>query len=38
MQLRVAGLGGLSNERSGMLRPTCFEIVPRDRTEFETYT
>ena len=25
-------------KRSGMLRPTCCEIVPRDRTAFETYT
>jgi hypothetical protein len=25
-------------ERSGMLKPTCREIVPRDRTSFETST
>ena len=25
-------------KRSGMLRPTCCEIVPGDRTAFETYT
>ena len=25
-------------KRSGMLRPTCCEIIPRDQTVFETYT
>lgn len=36
--MQLPGLGGFKMQRSGMLNPTCCEIVPRDRTAFETYT